>query len=887
MGSAREDYEHFVRWLHQPGRQVPEDVLRFANMVLEDFEQIAGTFRQHNSRSNHLATLARQVLAETRAAAPAPPAATPVSPWPWQRLRQLTVGPFRGFRREELFDLRKRVLLFYGPNGSGKSSLCEALEHTLLGTVQEAESRRIEAQQYLANIHDRRFVAPRLTATDHGGQEIAVAANPDTYRFCFVERNRIDAFARMAARPTAARTELIATLFGMERFNDFASHFNESMDAALIWDAENDRALNSRRQALARDQQTVAAEQASLIGLDQEEAKFAEGCRPAASYTDLKAWIGTPEAPGRLQALDGILNVVPPTEAGITREGLANRYAAVDAAVNRFTRVNRQLEARSHQVSFKDLYTAVLALQGTQSDRCPACDTPLDAVRTDPYIQATRGLRDLRDLAALQDEAAQHREQIDQTSRSLRADLNKLFVSMPQEGRDGTPVGRYIAGLDGAPREARWWQDVYAPVRGHGEEAETASLEQLLEIASRIERRDQDIRRQIQERQAIVQERESLLLWQRQILQRDLTRKAVVDEIAAARGRIARFDEHNAPLIRRAAEERQNIERDRPIKLAYDRFLPMLRQFRNELPGLLTGGLNDLSRDLYNEFNHHDHDADKLASLHLPLTGEQRIDIAFRGDPQRRLDALAVLSEGHIRCLGLAILMAKALSAGSALVIFDDAINAIDHDHRSGIRQTIFEGDRFRQIQIILTCHSNEFIKDIQNYLPQHSRNDWAEYVIRHHAGDHHPQVVSNAMSRSYTERARTAKNALDDREALSYGRRALEMLSNKLWRWLISFDRGELRLEMSGPGSEPSLRNLCESLRAKVNDNTFVHADKNAIVTALGLILGIPAQNLIWTYLNKGIHEQADRDDFDAAHVETVVATLEQLNALELRRAA
>jgi len=191
MGSAKEDYEHFVRWLHEPGRNAPEDVLRFANMVLADFDRIAATFRQHNSRSNHLAGLARRSLAGTSPAQPAAQADNPAPPWPWTRLRQLSIGPFRGFQRDESFDLQKRVLLFYGPNGSGKSSLCEALEHALLGSVQEAEARRIEAQQYYANIHARRFVAPRLTATNHDGQEIVVRPNADTYRFCFVEKNRI------------------------------------------------------------------------------------------------------------------------------------------------------------------------------------------------------------------------------------------------------------------------------------------------------------------------------------------------------------------------------------------------------------------------------------------------------------------------------------------------------------------------------------------------------------------------------------------------------------------------------------------------------------------------------------------------------------------------
>jgi hypothetical protein len=54
--------------------------------------------------------------------------------------------------------------------------------------------------------------------------------------------------------------------------------------------------------------------------------------------------------------------------------------------------------------------------------------------------------------------------------------------------------------------------------------------------------------------------------------------------------------------------------------------------------------------------------------------------------------------------------------------------------------------------------------------------------------------------------------------------------------------------------------------------------------VAAYGRILGIPAVNLVWTYLNKGTHEEANRDDFDGDLVESVVQTLEEIDALDLR---
>ena len=230
-------------------------------------------------------------------------------------------------------------------------------------------------------------------------------------------------------------------------------------------------------------------------------------------------------------------------------------------------------------------------------------------------------------------------------------------------------------------------------------------------------------------------------------------------------------------------------------------------------------------------------------------------------------------------------MLAKGQSIQSPLIVFDDAINAIDHDHRSGIRETIFESDHFADTQLIVTCHSNEFIKDIQQHLPAQRRNDCQVYLFRHHTGNYQPRVTGNVPSRNYVGRARASKDALDNREALASCRQGLEMLSEKVWRWLASHDQGVLNLQLAGVGAEPSLRNLCEALYKRLNDaTTFNHAHKPALVAAFGRILGIPGANLVWTYLNKGTHEEANRDDFDADLVESVVQTLEALDGLDLR---
>jgi len=884
MGSAKQDYVRFLRWLHEPEREAPENVRRFASMILAEFDPVAATSRQRNARAAALARLARERLANTPPGLPDVEAQAASEEWLWRRLKELTVGPFRGFRREERFDLRKRIVLFYGPNGSGKTSLCEALERALLGSVGDADLKRIEERRYLRNIHAGRFVEPGLTATDANGNEVPVAADADLYRFCFIEKNRIDAFARIAARPPAQRTELIAALFGMDKFNDFASHFNEQMDAELTLRGEKQATLRLKREGLTRDLQTVRDEIATLAAHDAENATYAEGYALGTTYAQLREIVGTEEAPGRLYELNQVLNAVPAAIIGVTRETLLQAYNVVNQAAEQLRKTTQELERRSSQVSFKDLFTALTVLQATEGDHCPACDTPLDRVVRDPYEKAQLGLGELRDLAELQERQKSQRESLDEASQVLRGHLDHVHRYLDAQDRATSGVGRYIGRLPRRPRGDGWWTGIYAVDAARGDDV--PSLEQIAAVADEIALRDAAARTRLQEREAFVKERERLIECQRYIDARDGERARIVNAAAEARTRIAQFEEANAGLIAQANQEQKDIERDAPIKAAYDDFLRYLRQFRDQLPSMLIAGLNDLAMELYNEFNHLDHDHDKLAALYLPLTGEQRIELAFRGAPQRREDALAVLSEGHIRCLGLAILLAKSLSMECPVIIFDDAINAIDHDHRNGIRQTVFDSDRFLQSQLLVTCHSQEFIKDIQNSMPRERRADCQEYLLMYHDGDHHPRVLPDIGSSNYLVRAQQALGRFDSRDALSYARKALELLAKKSWRWLKSHGQGELAVLVDGPGSEPTLRALCESIRKKLCESqTFAHASKEPLLNALEAILGIPSATLVWTYLNKGTHEEAGRDDFDRAQVTLVIETLEQIDRLEMRQ--
>ena len=133
-----------------------------------------------------------------------------------------------------------------------------------------------------------------------------------------------------------------------------------------------------------------------------------------------------------------------------------------------------------------------------------------------------------------------------------------------------------------------------------------------------------------------------------------------------------------------------------------------------------------------------------------PPADNTKILISFKSHPDDLHDALRILSEGHIRCLGLAILMAKNIKQQCPILIFDDAVNAIDHDHRTGLRDTLFDNPLIASKQIILTCHGEEFIKDIEVAIGSRKANtDCYSYAFLPHTGRREINVIA-AQTHNY-----------------------------------------------------------------------------------------------------------------------------------------
>jgi recombinational DNA repair ATPase RecF len=863
MSTVLKEYERFITWL--VGQAPDDDVKRLTNIISQKLPELVPVGTAARKRSKILAPFATDLWGQTAIALDVHEAAHPLDERQWTRLHQLQVGPFRGFKLNETFELQKQITLIYGANGAGKSSLCEALELSLLGEVSEAEAKRIQGDAYFRNAWAGTYARPSLTALSADGHAVPVPPNEEEYRFCFVEKNRIDAFSRLASRTPAEKTKLIATLFGIDQFAEFVRGFSDDLDPQLDLIGVKSQQLAIARLALRTAEESVAGEAVRDVAYRGEEEVICAMFPEPISYDALRAFIGSPEMPGRLEDIRKILEEPVLPTVGVTQADLNSALHLLSANDKELLGKQERLASRSSEVSFQQLFTAVQAFQEQMPDRCPACDTPLYgdyAVLHDPYEKAREGLASLAELAKLQSE-------IKTLESSLAADATALHNLLTKISARLQPAGVQVPQLGQISQ--RWWEAI-GPADG-------ILWCKILEVASTIEQQDERAANDLLNRTAFAEERLRLEEIDRLILALEGRKTAWKDELNAAHQLIEKFEVDHQELIFEVEQERPTVELQHRIKRAYDSLIPMLRRYLGELPGTLLADLGEMTKELYNAFNREDRQEDRLAQLWLPTAPEGKIELAFCGSPLVRRDALHILSEGHIRCLGLALLIAKNIKQSSPVLIFDDAVNAIDDDHRDGIWRTIFEDGWLGGKQVILTCHGQEFIKTIQQGLgAERVKIDCSYYELLPHDGDHHPLVDTQPPTKNYILSAQDYLARQNSRDALSQSRRALESLSKQLWKWISKLTPDPVKLTYRAPEAKPELRNLCEQLKSILAKPQLVHARKEQLLAALTQLLGINGASPEWAYLNSGTHED-DRYEFDRVTVRGIVDALAEID--------
>lgn len=864
------EYLRFLQTLNG----APEAVRKIAKLIASHLDALAPLSTYQGQRIKRIVTLAQANWESISPEIQPIPEITEEKLATFSKLNCMTVGPFRGFARQEVFDLASRLVLIYGPNGTGKSSFCEALEYGLLGNVVEAESKRFRDQNdYLKNAYVNQFSPPNIYGDDGQGNEIAVAPNESAYRFCFVEKNRIDSFSRIAAQSPAKQTELVSTLFGLDSFNEFVRNFTAEIDDRYI-DIVGRKAtlLAQKQQSLSGARQQIQSCNTDLQAISAEELMLANQYREGAGFSQMVLELnGNDETLGIIERIETELQQPVVTKSNLTSVALGTLGNSIATTIRELNGKQQELATASQQVSFKQLYEAVSQVQPSSPSACPACKTPLNEVAVNPYAYASQELQKLQQLAAIQQDVGR----LEQNTRQSLFHLSQIIRTCLKYYPQSNPIKPYEA-EDGRQPSIEWWTTLhYKLPDGSTPWQHLASQVQYLEESDK--KLDQVAKQKSNNQSELNRLRE----YSRQITVLQTRRQTANIGITSAQQLIDNFQNENIQLIADVEAERAIVSKNQTITSAYATFVRRLNNYNNNLPAQLVADLGEIVVALYNAFNRNDPHTELLAVVTLPLAQNQRLKIAYCNQPDRFYDALHVLSEGHIRCLGLAILLAKNLNENAPVLIFDDPVNAIDDDHRESIRRTLFEDQYFSGKQILLTCHGEEFFKDIQNLLPAQTASQAKSFSFLPRLGEQHIRVDFNCGPRNYILSARGHMNKNEVREALAKSRQALESLTKgKVWRYVSKYGDGNLSLKLRSPSTPIELRNLTEQLKSKIGKQDFSEPNKQAVLVPIETLLGFGGESREWRYLNKGTHEENDRAEFDRHTVESIVSILETLDA-------
>jgi DNA sulfur modification protein DndD len=189
-------------------------------------------------------------------------------------------------------------------------------------------------------------------------------------------------------------------------------------------------------------------------------------------------------------------------------------------------------------------------------------------------------------------------------------------------------------------------------------------------------------------------------------------------------------------------------------------FEDIMNNHRNDFIKNLLSQLSGLIKEYYNDIVIDN----KIEEIHFKNKKDIVLDINFKGYKEENNDPRKILSEGQLKCFGLAILLALHEKSGLSLLVLDDIINAVDIDHRKNMINLIISESK-KDRQIIITTYDKLFQEKLINLAEANTAVSYyfSDELLLKEANNNFADIIKRS----------TAKN--DCRNALLYMRIALE----------------------------------------------------------------------------------------------------------------
>lgn len=869
--------QEFLRWVDSlDPSKLSEIDHKLLNLLVTHFDTLAPltTAKGSSNRASKLNKLIQKYHTELSTEFPDVSSHHSGTSEKFDRITELNIGPFRGFATNESFSFDKKYTFMYGPNGSGKSSFCDGLEYALLGGIEEAEAKRIALTDYVKNTQKRSASPPIAYSVDPSGQKIPIPQNQALYRFAFVEKNRIDGFARITATTASAQKNRIATLFGLDAFSTFVDGFTENIEKyitlenakAIKFEAENKKHEAEKNRATQIDSdllENVKNTKALIKQVSQTNVFTAD---------DLMLFLnGADGVSGHIGELQRKKNEKIPENLKIeSLDSLPLILSSISSSLKTLDTDIRHLATLSSDVNFKDLYSTIVSIGTAPSgdrSRCPACKTPIEEVAVNPFDNAINELDKLKNLSELQDKTANNADDLSKLVRKAILTIDTINQQSNTAGYSGNPLSKLTEFVFTNMTTIENWKP-----RLESElsvlESQTADIKAIrVAVISHnktlSEKRDQQNNAD--------EELKKYQAFHTQLVGLTTTKDNLFNEKANRIKSIKDFTAANESKIKEIEEENLKIATNQKYVDAYNKLISRLKLNRNQLPSKLSTGLSEKVKEYYNHINAHDPSFELLDSLSLPATPGAKIKIGFKGD-KRTHDALHILSGGHIKVLGLSILLAKAVHANLGFLIFDDIVNAIDDDHRGGIAELLLCHADLKDKQHIVTCHGETFINKLEHKLGASQADKYVKSYRFFPADTIETRGVQVSIgdSKHYLLKAKESLSKNNLKDSATDCRRAVESLSYQLWKKLDKRLKVYLKVTMRSPRVPPDLSTVVDSLIKELKKISGVDTLRESL---LELKAKYP-----WSLLNKGVHEDNDQPEFEREDISNILILIQNI---------
>lgn len=783
-----------------------------------------------------------------------------------ERIESLDVERFRGFGVGQNFTFEKQYTFFHGPNGSGKTSFCEALEYCMLGSIEEASARNIPTEKYIIHAGEKRGNNPVLKCKYSSGEVKECIPNYTRYRFGFVEKNRIDGFSHMSATSAKTQTERMAALFGLSEFQDYVKNFTSAENLGtdkyikVSASAQNEYekavdAIKPLEKQLKEAEETLKTEKTLMCSLIEKlgnpDVTTVEDVEKF--FTDSKEGVITK------YTLEAEKNKWIVLEKGAL-ENLEKNIIPFIGYFDEVKKSNTEILSDISAVNLVDLFNAVAKLDAENYDRCPVCLTPFNETKVNPFENSKSELEKLK--------------KIELAKKSTKDNVKKIIENYERVFKEIATIkhANLLGDVNYSLFEKTTLQSVDVECLSSNVELIFDELKKIvdkLDTCNKFEmEKDYNIRA-IEHNKEYDTKLEAVQKTYKEIVEKNSSvnekqknYEALINTVSEAKKNIER-------LAKMAETENKEVSFNKKMIEAYGSIIEKLTAYVSSLPAIMARNLSDKVREYYNYINDGDADFELIKEIRLPLAANEKITIEMEDGVSQ--DALHILSEGHVKILGLSILLAKAISEGITFLIFDDIVNSVDDDHRDGVARLLMTHTDFSNMQMILTCHGEIFVSMLEEYVS--SSNLMTRYMflpadtldergvfIKYQD----PSIPLEVAKRKFED------NQLKD-SAMSC-RRAVECITSKLWKKL-SPSIGGISVKLRGLQGQPDLYSVTSALyehtKGKyVQGAEIINEDLKKMMEASS-----------WAKLNKGTHEDKNVPEFSRGEIKQLIELVEKLS--------